>query len=83
MSKVMRITKCNDNEFDKNAWHLIYYANAPMMLCTGQYLLLEFKESEETHALDVFSFITKDVKRGGVTCEKCLELIQQIKSYKK
>lgn len=83
MNRIMRITECNDGVFDTRLWHLIFHANDTMMLCTGQYIIPELGIAETTHDMDDFKFVTKKVKRGGVTCEKCLELIHQIKSYKK
>ncbi|WP_273803553.1 hypothetical protein [Providencia rettgeri] len=83
MNRIMRITECNEDKFDTRLWHLIFYTNGVMMLCTGQYIIPELGIAETAHDFDDFQFVTKEVKRGGVTCEKCLGLIHQIKSYKK
>lgn len=52
-----------------NHWHLIYpFESDESTFCEGDWL------SDNDHQ-------TKEVKRGGITCRKCLKKIKEYKSF--
>lgn len=61
-------------EKDEQVWHLsASEAGGNMSVCTGEFY--GYGESG-------IKFKTKEVKRGGITCEKCLSYVKFFKSIK-
>jgi len=77
MHTVVMILKTEDGddvEKDERKWCLVHVsAGASMTLCTGE--VFEFGEGNA-------SAKTKQVSRGGITCEDCLDIINEIKSIR-
>ena len=69
---------CNsfaEDSSECNHWHLLddSHGERSAMLCTG-FCTEEMEEGKER--------ITKDVKRGGITCPDCLERLKYYKAVK-
>lgn len=67
----------SDDDFEKienPKWHLIVtISGSNATLCTGEF----FGEGESNVIYE-----NKIVKRGGITCRKCLEQLKELKSIK-
>lgn len=74
-NQLVRIIEDEDGEATNNdSWHLaVQPDSSPRTLCTGE----AFGGSEGAAVYE-----TKSVKRGGITCPKCLEIIKQFKAIK-
>lgn len=73
-NRVMLLTNEDKEEVEDKVWCLIVDGGgAPMTFCTGE--VFGFGEGEATYK-------TKTVKRGGITCERCIERIKSIKAVK-
>lgn len=75
MNYLVKITRDDDGDYiDDPVWcAVIHAADADCALCT-----LEVFGAGEGAA----EYETKTVKRGGITCSRCLERIHEIKSIK-
>ena len=76
MPYLVKIFKDDNGEevsVEYQVWHLIYNLNGNQTFCGGEY----FGCGESAVV-----FKTKFVKRGGITCKKCLEKIKEIKAIK-
>lgn len=63
-----------DNESDSDIWHLaVDVGGVTGTFCQGQ--VYEFGVTKAV-------FKEKIVKRGGITCERCLEKIREIKAVR-
>ena len=75
MNRLVRIIRDDDGNFQSThlSWHLVDPANheAPRTLCGGE----AFGEGESA-----VEFEEKFVKRGGITCDDCLDAIRIYKS---
>jgi len=61
-------------DIDRQYWHLVYHhGSGDQTLCEGEY----FGGGESG-----CEFETKEVKRGGITCPNCLEIIKNMKAVK-
>lgn len=59
---------------DEQVWHVLDDAMGDVsILCTGEFVDYGCGEGE---------YLFKTVKRGGITCKKCLERIMYYKSIK-
>jgi hypothetical protein len=72
--KVVKIISFHDHVYNPDdvldVWHFIDWVDDPRAICTG----IAFEEETV--------FKTKEVKRGGITCKKCINRIKEIKSIK-
>ena len=76
MPYLVKIFQDNDGEevpVKYQVWHLVYNFNGEQAFCSGEYF--GYGESAVV-------FKTKFVKRGGITCEKCLQKVKEIKAIK-
>ena len=77
MHKVVKIIASDDREPTPEhlrVWHLVVVeAGSQCTLCGGEYF--GFGESS-------CEFERKDVKKGGITCEMCIEIIKKFKAIK-
>ncbi len=63
-----------DYDKDQQVWHYSGESTGdPCVLCSGEY----FGEGQSN-----CKFIEKRVKRGGITCKKCLRIIKEYKAIK-
>ena len=53
-------------------------ATGPSLLCSGEFFDMEGGEDSEGRA----KCVSKSVKRGGITCPACLDIIHSIKAIK-
>ena len=59
---------------DGQRWHAIHHVSGDLaMICTGEFICYGAGAGE---------YITKDVKRGGITCDRCIEVIKYYKAIK-
>ena len=59
---------------DEQVWHgLQSLVGDTGLICTMEFI---------DYGAGAGSYITKDVKRGGITCDKCLDTIKYYKSIK-
>ena len=72
---VVKIFIDDDGEpIDKPVWHLYEVdGGGHHALCTGEFLGVGESAAE---------YKTKEVSRGGITCESCLEIIRRHKAIK-
>lgn len=72
MNNLVTIHSVNGDENDRDAGktHAIIALDDSRTICSG----LVFSEESD--------FTLKKVKRGGITCETCLDVIKRIKSIK-
>lgn len=72
--KELKNEDCENIEEQDQVWHLWFWeAGSPTFFCNGQH----FGYGEGN-----VEFITKSVKRGGITCLDCLAKIKKIKNIK-
>ena len=69
------ITDHDGSAFKDNFWHLVFddFTGIRRTFCTGDVIDEGETDAEVRH---------KHVKRGGITCDDCLDKIKQIKSIK-
>ncbi len=74
---LVKIKKDDYNELvpkEDQVWCLVYSANGGSQnFCEGQFF--GYGESAAEYE-------TKEVKKGGITCKRCIEKIKEIKSIK-
>lgn len=71
---VKLLTNDDGDSYDDPRWHLIdYNGSDPATFCSGEF----FGYGQSGCDYDI-----KVVKRGGITCESCLEKIKDIKAVK-
>jgi hypothetical protein len=64
-------------EKDAQRWHLSgTFSGDAGMLCTGEFL----DDCAMSSAGATYEF--KEVKRGGITCKKCLSIVADLKAVK-
>ena len=77
MNNLVKILSSDDGEpreEDLKNWHFVIIScGDPCTLCEGEY----FGAGQSG-----CDFETKQVKRGGITCPKCIEMIKMFKSVK-
>ena len=74
MTELVKITVSDEgNEYPDAKWCLIFSVDAHRNFCTMEV----FGGGESACVYEL-----KSVKRGGITCPFCLELIKRIKSIK-
>lgn len=77
MNLLVMITKTEDCEIvpeDERKWCvLLEAAGSAVTLCTGEVFGLGEGNAEA---------ITKEVARGGITCEQCLQMVKYIKAIR-
>ena len=62
---------------EKQKWHcLTTVCGDAAMLCTGEFV------DEGAMSGNGAEYVFKEVRRGGITCEKCLETVKEFKSIK-
>ena len=76
MNYLVKILKDNNGEVrdkDQQFWHLVVNYTGSQTFCEGEFF--GYGESG-------CEFEEKSVKRGGITCPKCLKKIKEIKKVK-
>jgi hypothetical protein len=75
MNKLVQIIRNEDGELiDFKEWHLVtFFGDSPRALCTGEV----FGEGE-----GAAEYKTKEREKGGITCEKCKQIIKFIKDVR-
>lgn len=73
MNYLVKMITDEDGEEQEPLWHFVTSEDSERCFCDGQCF---------GHGEGAATFETKTVKRGGITCPRCLELIKLIKSIK-
>lgn len=72
--QLVKIITDEDGEAEVPDWHLVVdYGGSPQAFCSGQV----FGDGE-----GAATYKTKRRQRGGITCERCLERIAEIKAVR-
>lgn len=73
MNNLVKLTENFDGEVDKSDQRWCAYAefDTTRTLC-----------GETMDAASPFLAIYKKVERGGITCERCIDIVKEIKKYK-
>jgi hypothetical protein len=77
MNQLVKVIANDDGDeipVEDQVWHVSSYGGgSPRVICTG-----------EVFGIGEGSLVyqEKEVKRGGITCERCLDIVKGIKSIK-
>lgn len=71
--KILRSDDGEPREEDQQVWHYVVNKQGTQTLCEGEF----FGYGESGCEYEV-----KTLKRGGITCPKCLEFIKEMKDIK-
>ena len=64
-------------ELQEQRWHVVHnLTGESSLLCTGEFI------DDASSSGNGSRYETKSVSRGGITCEKCLEIVKAIKSIR-